>query len=115
MIKNSNILNENYYSSNTFSNNYWHCDESYEYLNDFKQIHKFFIENTVPKYNLRQCIMKENSVEPGIDAEYYFFLKDNLNSKEVSKLSLKINSDLYYFCKMQDNQSFFKTLIIISR
>lgn len=92
-----------------------HPNETYHYLSDYKQIHKFFLENTLPKYNLSECIMIENSKEPRIETEYYFFIKDNLSSKELSELSLKINFDLYYFCKRMNNPSFFKTLIIISR
>lgn len=111
-----NNINENFsimknptYGDNIYSN------ETYTYLSDYKQIHKFFLENTLPKYNLSECIMIENSKEPRIETEYYFFIKDNLSSKELSELSLKINFDLYYFCKRMNNPSFFKTLIIISR
>ena len=116
MIAKANVLNENFSTLKQSQNfNDIYSNETYDYLTDYKQIHKFFIENTVPKYNLSQCLMIENSQEPGIDVEYYFFIKENLSSSEFSNLSLKINFDLYYFCRLLNNPSFYRTLIIISR
>lgn len=116
MITKPNILNENFSTLKQSPNfNDIYSNEAYDYLNDYNQIHKFFIENTVPKYNLKQCLMVKDSLEPGIDTEYYFFIKENLSSREFSKLSLKINFDLYYFCRLHNNPSFYKTLIIVSR
>lgn len=117
IITKPNIVNENFATLNKMARlkNNIYSNETYDYLSDYKQIHKFFLENTVPKYHLDECIMVENSKEPGIDTEYYFFIKENLSSKEFSQLSLKINFDLYYFCKMENNPSFYRTLIVMSR
>lgn len=101
--------------NNMFAKGFY-SNGDYEYLDDYDQIHKFFVENTVPKYDFCECVMVRNSPEPSIETEYYFFLKDKtISSEEFSDLSLKINFDLSYFCQRTNNPSFFKTLIVISR
>lgn len=83
------------------------------YLDDYEKIFKFFKEEILAKYGLKDCEMKKYSQEPGIEVEYYFFLKDRISPKDISELSLKINTDLYNFCNSKKIKSYFKTLIVI--
>lgn len=76
------------------------------YIEEYDKIYKFLVENIVPKYNLKECVMNDLSEELGIDVEYIFKINENLTSKELSELSLKINMDLYFFCIEKEIKSF---------
>lgn len=91
-------------------------DSLYDYLNNYDIIFDFLVKNVVPKYHLKSCNMVLDSDDDIIESTYIFKCFENISPKELSDLSLKINTDLYLFCEERDIGYYYeKTLIVISR
>ena len=91
-------------------------DSLNDYLNNYDIIYDFLDKNIVPKYSLKSCQMFLNHEDDDFEVSYVFKTFENISSKELSDLSLKINTDLFLFCEDKDIGYYYeKTLIVVSR